>query len=85
MPTPNRKPALNADRRRALALLAGSPDGRTEAVMMAHGFKLDLLVELVHDGLATARAERMRVGGREIEVTSMQITETGRRALERPK
>jgi hypothetical protein len=83
MPTPNpsRKPSLNADRRRALALLAGSPDGCTEAVMLAHGFKLDLLVELVRDGLATTKPERMRVGGREIAVTRVRITEAGRRAL----
>jgi hypothetical protein len=37
--------------------------------MMAHGFKVDLLVDLVCDGLAIMRSERMRVGGRMIVVS----------------
>ena len=32
--------AMSADRRRALRLLAGSPHGCTEAIMLAHGFPL---------------------------------------------
>jgi len=35
------------DRRRALELLAASPDGCTEAVMLAHGFTVAQMVELV--------------------------------------
>jgi hypothetical protein len=69
MPTPNPRRKPNADRRRALALLAGSPDGCTEAVMLAHGFKLDLLADLITAGLARAKAERMRVDKREIAVS----------------
>jgi hypothetical protein len=42
-------------RRRALELLAASRDGCTEAIMLAHGFTIDLLVELVRAGLATAK------------------------------
>ena len=45
---------LSADCRRALQVLATSPDGCTEAIMLAHGFKLALLVGLISDGLATA-------------------------------
>jgi hypothetical protein len=78
MPTPNQRGRF---RRRALALLAGSADGATEAVMLAHGFTLDLLVEMVRAGLATAKVERMVAGKRAIEVTRMRITEAGRRAL----
>ena len=35
------------DRRRALELLAASRDGATEAIMLAHGFTVPLIVELV--------------------------------------
>lgn len=51
----------NADRRRALELLDASPDGCTESIMLAHGFTVDLLVELVRAGLATAQTERSRI------------------------
>jgi hypothetical protein len=84
MPNPNRKPALNADRRSALALLAGSPDGCTEAVMLAHGFKLELLADLVRAGLATATDDRVRAGTREMQITRVQITDAGRQALAGP-
>jgi hypothetical protein len=47
------------DRRRALELLAASRDGCTEAMMLAHGFTIDMMVGLVNAGLATARAERV--------------------------
>jgi hypothetical protein len=47
-----------ARRRRALELLAASPDGCTEALMFANGFTAELLVEPVRAGVATAKAER---------------------------
>jgi hypothetical protein len=53
-----------ATRRRALELLAASRDGATEAIMLAHGFSIDMLVELIRAGLATATAERVVAGGR---------------------
>lgn len=49
--------------------------------MLAHGFALDLLVELVTAGLATTHVERMVAGKRAIEVTRVKITGAGRRAL----
>jgi hypothetical protein len=52
------------NRRRALELLAGSRDGMTEAMLPAHGFMVDILVDLIRAGLATAKTERMVVGGR---------------------
>ena len=67
-------------RRRALELLEASIDG-TEAIMLAYGFKTELLVELVNAGLATASIERMVAGGRRIEVIRMRITGAGRQAL----
>jgi hypothetical protein len=48
-----------ATRRRALELLAGSRDGCTEAVMLARGFMVGMMVELVNAGLASASTERI--------------------------
>jgi hypothetical protein len=69
-------------RRRALELLEASIDGCTnEAIMLAYGFKTELLVELVNAGLATASIEGTVAGGRRVEVIRMRITAAGRRAL----
>jgi hypothetical protein len=62
-------------------LLAACPDGCTDALMLANGYTADLLVELIHAGLAVAQPERMVAGGRRIEVARVRITEAGRRAL----
>ena len=43
--------------------------------MLAHGFTVDVLVELVRAGLATARAVRVRAGSRATEVARVRITE----------
>jgi hypothetical protein len=67
--------------RRALELLAGSRDGCTEAIMLVHGFTVDMLVEMVNAGLATATGERVRAGKREMEVARVKITDAGQRAL----
>ena len=82
MPPPRRpRRGRKPDRRRALELLGGSRDGCTEAVLLAHGFAVPLLVELVRTGLATAKVELMMAGKRRIKVTRVRITEAGRRAL----
>jgi hypothetical protein len=82
MPTSNPNPKRTpADYRRVLALLAGSADGTTEAILLAHGFAVELLAELVDAGLATAHYERVVAGKREIKVTRVKITKTGQRAL----
>jgi hypothetical protein len=70
-----------AERLRALRLLAGSPLGCTEAIMLAHGFTTELLVNLVRDGLATATPETVHAGKRPIKVTWLRITDIGRQAL----
>ena len=68
MPTPKQQ------LRRALELLEASIDGCTEAIMLAYGFKTELLVELVNAELATATIEHMAVGGRRVKVIRMRIT-----------
>jgi hypothetical protein len=72
---------LDSDHRRALVMLAGSPDGITENALTANGFSIELLVDLVSTGLASTRVERVRAGRREIAVTRVRITGAGRRAL----
>ena len=54
--------AMSTERHRALRLLAGSPLGVTEAIMLAHGFTNAMLDALVWDGLATAEQREMRAG-----------------------
>ena len=67
---------------RALELLAGyGVEGCSEALMLAHGFTTDLLVELICAGLAGATRERVIAGTRNMEATKLRITEAGRRAL----
>jgi hypothetical protein len=61
---------MRVEQRRALRLLAGAPNGATEAIMLAHGFATALLDgftytmldTLVRDGLATAEQREMRAG-----------------------
>jgi hypothetical protein len=53
---------LCTSRRRALELLASCREGCTEAIMLAHGFTIPQMVELVRAGLATATAERVVAG-----------------------
>jgi hypothetical protein len=78
--------APDPDRHRALELLAASRDGMTEALLVAHGFRVAQMVELVREGLATATGEHFMAGRRRVDVTLLRITEAGRRVLaDRPK
>ena len=72
------KGARGAEQNRALRLLAGSPLGCIEAIMLAHGFTVEILRRLVLDGLATATPG---TSGRPITVTWLTITDVGRQAL----
>jgi hypothetical protein len=49
--------------------------------VLAHGFTIEQMVELIHAGLATVKAERVVAAGRSMEVARGMITEAGRRAL----
>jgi hypothetical protein len=69
------------DRGRALQLLAASRNGVTEALMIAHGFSVDQLADLVRAGLASASIERVVTGRHASEVVRVRITEAGHRAL----
>jgi hypothetical protein len=63
-------------------VLADCPIERcTEAVMLAHGFAIAQLVELVRAGLTTATPQRVKAGREQMEIAVLRITEAGRRAL----
>jgi DNA-binding PadR family transcriptional regulator len=75
--------AMSTERRRALRLLAGSPLGATEAIMLAHGFTYATLDTLLRDGLATAERREVRGGRQPIKVIWLTISDIGRLALAR--
>jgi hypothetical protein len=67
---------------RALELLAGCHGaGCPEGLMIAHGFTINDMVDLIRGGLASATAQRVRAGRVEMEVAALRITEAGRRVL----
>jgi hypothetical protein len=80
--TPPRRRHLSPKARRALELLASDPLGATEEFMLAHGFKVTILVNLVGAGLATSRHEVVTADGTTVAVDRLAITGAGRRALE---
>ena len=72
------RPLLTKDGRRVLELLVGSArQGCTEAFLLAHGFTVDLLADMVRAGFATAQIERVRAGGQPIEVTRVSKSAFG--------
>jgi hypothetical protein len=77
-------PSLDHGRRRALKLLAGSSYGRTESALLAHGIHPAALIGLFNAGLATASVETLSAGQRTIDVTRLQITPKGRKAIDAP-
>jgi hypothetical protein len=79
---PSRKPHPTEDEHRALQLLAGSPCGATEEVLvLRHGFKLQMLTGLVRAKLAKRCRVTVKGGGRTTGVTYMMITASGRKAV----
>ena len=72
---------MTDDERRLLEMLAGSADGTTDTLLVAHGFDFDLMARLVRERLATATPERVFASDKPVEVTRVRITDAGRRAL----
>ena len=72
---------MTGDERRLLELLAASDDGCTDALLSAHGFKLDVLISIVSAEFATVTPERTFAAGKPVEITRVKITDAGRRAL----
>jgi hypothetical protein len=72
---------LTDEQRRALRLLARSPNGCPESLMLAYRFAIDMLAGLAADGLLTVDTHEEHVGGRQKVVVRMQITPAGRREI----
>jgi hypothetical protein len=80
---PPQKHRLSANRRRALELLANSPDGATkETLVLVHEINRDTIAGLVPTGLATPRIETVNAGSKPIKVRRYRITNAGQLALE---
>jgi hypothetical protein len=67
--------------RQVLKALAKAPRGGDVNALLSRGFAFGTLADLVNRGLATVRLERMRKGGRTIELARMVITAAGRKAI----
>jgi hypothetical protein len=78
---------LSDEQRRALQLLARSPDGCTEAIMLAHGFESVMRDKLALDGLTKVEVHNTNIAGRRVKVKIawMQITAAGRKAISERK
>jgi hypothetical protein len=77
-PTRSKPPPRSRTARRVSRRLHGS-------ALLANGFSVELLVDLVREGLASVELERMISGGKQIEVARVRITEAGWRALRHGK
>jgi hypothetical protein len=73
--------AMPFDQREALRMLASSPNGSTESILLTHGFAIGMLHDLVSSGLATSERRTVRAGRELIEVKWMTITDAGRLAV----
>jgi hypothetical protein len=81
----SRQERLGGEERRALKILADAGlHGCTGATLFSHGFRADMVADLVRAGLVTAHRETMKVGKRTFGVARVRITDAGRRALDGP-
>jgi hypothetical protein len=56
-------------------------DRRHEGALVLGGFKLQLLADLVRDGLSSTVTESIPAAGRTVEVTRLRTTDVGRQVL----
>jgi len=56
--SPPRKRRLSGEGRRPVELLSRRHDGVNEALLLAHGFTRQMLIEFVRSGLATRESRR---------------------------
>jgi hypothetical protein len=74
---------LSIEQRQTLKMLGDAgPAGCTGAALLAYGFSIYMLTDLIRDGLAAARGETVEMGARKVTVARVWITDDGRRAIE---
>jgi hypothetical protein len=64
---------VTADERSLLELLAESLNGATDALLIARGFKFDMMISLVRSGLAMALPERTFAADKPVDRTRVEI------------
>lgn len=84
MESNSQKQGISPRHRQVLKLLADKPRGCSVNILLAHGFAIETLADLMRSGLATARLEGMRKHGATTKVARVRITNAGRRALKGP-
>jgi hypothetical protein len=72
---------LSNEELRALRLLARGESGCTEPVILAQGFTLDQIADLIFRGLAKREVRNMPLDGRQVKIVRMQITPAGLKAI----
>jgi hypothetical protein len=72
---------LSNDELRILRLLARSENGCTGPVILAQGFTLNQIADLIFRGLAKREVRNMRLDGRQVKIVRMQITPAGLEAI----
>ena len=73
---------LSQKARRALTILARSPGGAAEElVLIAYGFRREMLARLVLAGLVTKVTDTLKSDEETIKVNLVTITDVGRKAL----
>jgi len=82
MATEPKNQRLTERHRQVLEVLAIAPHGRDVNALLALGFKLETMADLVQTGLATVRVETVEEIGSKIEVALVQITDAGWQLLE---
>jgi hypothetical protein len=73
---------MTRDQRRALRRLSNVPRGIAETLMLAHGFRREVIAGLALAGLATVVTDAGRIGDQTIKVDLVIITDAGRKAIE---
>src|SRR5258707_9104908 len=73
---------MTRDQRRALRRLSNVPRGIAETLMLAHGFRREVIAGLALAGLATVVTDAVRIGDQTIKVDLVIITDAGRKAIE---
>jgi hypothetical protein len=74
--------AATVEERRALVMVAtAGHNGATSLLLAVRGFDANMIAGLINQGLATLTHEKVRAGGKTIEVGKVRITAAGRRAL----
>jgi hypothetical protein len=72
---------MTEDGRRVLELLVATPNGASEALLLARGFSRGVIFELLQAEYVTKRPERTPASGGPIHIDRVVITDAGRAAI----